>query len=235
MKKLAIIPARGGSKRIPKKNIKLFCGQPIIAYSIQVAKESGLFDSIIVSTDDENIARIAREYGAKTPFMRPSELSDDFTGTGAVTAHALEYFKSQNENFDFCCTIYATAPFLQANTLKQSFNELIASQAKYCFGATSYPYPIWRSFSVNENKRCEMFFKENFDKRSQDLQDAYHDAGQFYWDNLKLNSDKNIFQGDSIAHILPRTAVQDIDTKEDWDMAELLYKAILRQSSNRFL
>lgn len=232
---VAIIPARGGSKRIPKKNIKNFFGKPMIGYSIEAARDSNLFSDIIVSTDSEEIAKVAKRFGAKVPFMRPDELSDDFTGTGAVVRHALEFLTSSGKKYDFCCTIYATAPFLQANALKQSFEKLKNSTAKYCFSATSFSYPFWRSFSIDENERCKMFFPEHFKSRSQDLEEAYHDAGQFYWDKLNMHSTKLIFESDSIPFILPRYMAQDIDTQEDWDMAELMLKALVRQNNNRVL
>lgn len=227
-KAVAIIPARGGSKRIPRKNIKLFHGKPLIAYSIEVALKSKLFDKVIVSTDDEEIAKIAKEYGAIVPFLRPKELSDDFIGTGAVVNHALEYLKSLGEIYDFVCTIYATAPFLDEKYLIEGFEKLKNSSAKNAFSCTSMPFPIQRTFKITQNERCEMFWPENFSKRSQDLEEAYQDAGQFYWTNFNIKSDEIIFGKDSIPIILPRFLVQDIDTLEDWNRAEYMYEAILR-------
>jgi pseudaminic acid cytidylyltransferase len=223
---IAIIPARGGSKRIPKKNIKLFHGKPLIAYSIEVALKSNLFDKVIVSTDDEEIAQIAIRYGAIVPFLRPKELSDDFTGTGAVINHALEYLKHQGENYDFCCTIYATAPLLQKEYLIEGFEKLKNSDAHRAFSVTSMPFPIQRTFKIDKNGRCEMFWKENFYKRSQDLEEAYQDAGQFYWINLKNTSDDIPFGKDSIPVVLPRHLVCDIDTLEDWIRAEFMYMSL---------
>ena len=225
-KAVAIIPARGGSKRIPRKNIKDFFGKPLIAYSIEVALKSKLFDKVIVSTDDEEIAKIAVEYGAVVPFLRPKELSDDFTGTGAVVNHALEYLKSVGENYDFVCTIYATAPFLDEKYLIEGFLKLKDSSAKNAFSCTSMPFPIQRTFKITQNERCEMFWPENFSKRSQDLEEAYQDAGQFYWTNLNIKSDEIIFGKDSIPIILPRFLVQDIDTLEDWQRAEIMYEVL---------
>lgn len=225
---VAIIPARGGSKRIPRKNIKDFHGKALIAYSIEIALKSNLFKKVIVSTDDEEIANIAMKYGATVPFIRPKDLSDDFTGTGAVVNHALEYLKEQGENYDFVCTIYATAPLLQEKYLIEGFNKLRNSNAKIAFSCTSMPFPIQRTFKVTDNERCEMFWPENFMKRSQDLEEAYQDAGQFYWTNLNIKSDDIIFGKDSIPIILPRFLVQDIDTLEDWIRAEYMYEAILR-------
>lgn len=223
---VAIIPARGGSKRIPRKNIKDFHGKPFIAYSIEVALKSKLFDKVIVSTDDEEIAKIALEYGATVPFLRPKELSDDFTGTGAVVNHTLEYLKSVGENYDFVCTIYATAPFLDEKYLIEGFEKLKNSNAKNAFSCTSMPFPIQRTFKITQDERCEMFWPENFMKRSQDLEEAFQDAGQFYWTNLNIKSDEIIFGKDSIPIILPRFLVQDIDTLEDWTRTEIMYEVI---------
>ncbi|RXK13617.1 pseudaminic acid cytidylyltransferase [Halarcobacter mediterraneus] len=225
-KAIAIIPARGGSKRIPRKNIKPFYGKPLIAYSIEVALKSKLFDKVIISTDDEEIANIAKEYGAEVPFIRPKELSDDFTGTGAVVSHALDFLKSQNEEYDYCCTIYATAPLLQEKYLIEAFKKLKNSDAKIAFSCTSMPFPIQRTFKITQDNRCEMFWPENFSKRSQDLEEAYQDAGQFYFDDLKKTSSEIVFGKNSIPIILPRYLVQDIDTLEDWDRAQFLYEAI---------
>lgn len=225
-KNIAIIPARGGSKRIPKKNIKDFFGKPLIVYSIQAAIDSKLFDKVIVSTDDEEIANIAKEYGASIPFLRPKELSDDFSGTDVVINHALGFLKDQGEEFDFCCTIYATAPLLEKYFLIEGFEKLKNSKAKNAFSSTSMPFPIQRTFKINEEGRCEMFYPEHYLTRSQDLEEAYQDAGQFYWSNLKIQSDKMMFAEDSIPIILPRHLVQDIDTLEDWKRAEFMYKAV---------
>lgn len=223
---VAIIPARGGSKRIPKKNIKNFHGKPLIAYSIEVALKSKLFDKVVVSTDDEEIAKIAKEFGAEVPFLRPKELSDDFTGTGAVINHAINFLKEQGENIDFVCTIYATAPLLQEKYLIKAYEKIKDSNAKNAFSCTSMPFPIQRTFKITSNERCEMFWPENFMKRSQDLEEAFQDAGQFYWTNLNIKSNEIIFSKDSIPIILPRYLVQDIDTLEDWQRAEFMYEAI---------
>lgn len=230
-KALAIIPARGGSKRIPKKNIKFFHGKPLIAYSIEVALKSELFDKIIVSTDDEKIARIAKEYGAEVPFLRPKELSDDFTGTASVINHAIEYLKENGENYDFVCTIYATAPFLDEKYLIEGFEKLKNSNASNAFSCTSMPFPIQRTFKITKDERCEMFWPENFSKRSQDLEEAYQDAGQFYWTNLNIKSDEIIFGKDSIPIVLTRHLVQDIDTLEDWIRAEFMYEVLIKSKN----
>ncbi len=223
---VAIIPARGGSKRIPRKNIKDFFGKPLIAYSIQVALDSQLFDKVIVSTDDKEIADIAKQYGAEVPFLRPEKLSDDFTGTSDVINHTLKYLNERNEKYDYCCTIYATAPLLQTKYLIEGFNRIQKSDAINAFSATSMPFPIQRTFKIDENGRCEMFYPEFYYTRSQDLEEAYQDAGQFYWTKLTSQSDEIMFSKDSIPIILPRHLVQDLDTFEDWTRLEYLYKAL---------
>ena len=226
-KTIAVIPARGGSKRIPRKNIKPFCGKPMIAYSIEAAIRAGIFDEIIVSTDDEEIADIAKNAGASVPFMRPKELSDDFTATGAVVEHAIKFLQARGDRIKFVCTIYATAPLIDEIYIKLGLEKLRASNAKNAFSCTSMPFPIWRTFKIAKDGRCEMFWRENFDKRSQDLEEAYQDAGQFYWTNLDAPSSDEIFFGrDSIAIVLPRHLVQDIDTPQDWIRAEFLYEAV---------
>jgi pseudaminic acid cytidylyltransferase len=225
VKAVAIIPARGGSKRIPRKNIKIFHGKPLIAYSIEVALKSGLFDKVIVSTDDEEIAIIAREYGAEVPFLRPKKLSDDFTGTGDVIQHVLAKINKDNK-YDYICTIYATAPLLKVKYLLEGYNKLKNTNAINVFSATSMPFPIQRTFKLSDNGRCEMFTPEYYSARSQDLEEAYQDAGQFYWKRLNAESSEIMFGRDSIPIILPRHLVQDIDTQEDWDRAEVMYKVL---------
>jgi len=225
---VAIIPARGGSKRIPRKNIKLFDGKPIIAYSIQAAFESALFEKVIVSTDDDEIATVAKSYGAEVPFIRPKELSDDFTGTFDVVRHALEWLDANGETYSFACTVYATAPFLQARYLIEGYERLKHSDAVNAFSCTSMPFPIQRTFKVTADGRCEMFWPENYRARSQDLEESYQDAGQFYWSRVGMVSDV-MFSHDSIPIVLPRYLVQDIDTPEDWHRAELMYQAIKKE------
>ncbi|WP_419767667.1 pseudaminic acid cytidylyltransferase [Arcobacter sp.] len=225
---VCIIPARGGSKRIPKKNIKDFFGKPLISYTIETALKSKLFDKVVVSTDDETIAKVAKAYGAEVPFLRPVELSDDFTGTGAVISHALSFLQNQGEKYDYVCSIYATAPLLQVKYIQKGLERLQNSDAVNSFSATSMPFPIQRTFKI-KNDRCEMFWPENFSKRSQDLEEAYQDAGQFYWKNLHKQSSDVMFGKDTIPIILPRYLVQDIDTLEDWERAEVLYEVLKRQ------
>lgn len=225
---IAIIPARGGSKRIPRKNIKAFFGKPLIAYSIEVARQSGLFEKVIVSTDDEEIAQIAQEYGAEVPFVRPKELSDDFTNTGDVIKHTLEFLKTKGEEYRYVCTLYATAPLLQEKYLLEAFEALKDSDACMAFSATSMPFPIQRTFKLTPNNRCEMFTPEHFFTRSQDLEEAYQDAGQFYLEDRDRKLKDIAFGSQSIPIILPRYLVQDIDTLEDFLRAEIIYETLQR-------
>jgi pseudaminic acid cytidylyltransferase len=223
--KLAIIPARGGSKRIPRKNIKPFAGKPMIAWSIEAALVSGCFDRVIVSTDDEEIAEVARAHGAEVPFMRPPELSDDHTGTIPVVAHAVGWIGQHVGPLEFACCLYATAPFVQAQDLRQGLEVLQRSGAQYAFSVTSYAFPIQRAIRIRADERVEMLNPEHFNTRSQDLEEVFHDAGQFYWglSNAWLNHLK-IFGHDSVPVRLPRERVQDIDNVEDWTVAELKFR-----------
>ncbi len=224
---VAIIPARIGSKRIPKKNIKIFHGKPMIAYSIQAALKTKLFSSIIVSTDSMELANIAITYGAEVPFIRPAELSDDFTGTDAVILHALNYLIDHGADIQYVCCIYATAPFISASYIKKGFDLLKKENATSAFSVTTYPYPIYRSLKISEDGRLQMIWPDYMNVRSQDLSEAYHDAGQFYWaDAQKYLIEKKIFSKDAVPVVLPRYLVQDIDTDEDWQRAEAMYKVL---------
>ncbi len=224
---VAIIPARGGSKRIPHKNIKVFCGQPIIAYSIKAAQESGLFDRIIVSTDDPDIADVAKQYGAEIPFLRPSSLSDDFTGTIPVINHGINWLNNNGKHVQYVCCIYATAPFVQAKFLQEGYEKLIKNRKSFAFSVTSFGFPIQRSVRILDNGSLTAFYPEDVEKRSQDLVEAYHDAGQFYWGKARSFQDNEVlFSPVSIPVILPRYLVQDIDTPEDWRRAELMYRVL---------
>ncbi|MDO9623702.1 MAG: pseudaminic acid cytidylyltransferase [Pseudomonas sp.] len=230
--KIAIIPARGGSKRIPRKNIKLFCGKPMIAWSIEAALQSGCFDQVVVSTDDAEIADVARRYGATVPFMRPEELSDDYTGTTPVIRHAIEWFNQQGQGVEHACCLYATAPFVSADDLLCGLDLLQDNDCDYAFSATSYAFPIQRAIRLTEHGRVAMFNPEHFNTRSQDLDEAYHDAGQFYWGRAEAwLQGKMIFSPDSLPVLLPRHRVQDIDTPEDWIRAEWLFKAMQTQAT----
>lgn len=225
--RLAIIPARGGSKRIPRKNIRAFHGKPIIAYSIEAARKSGLFDRVIVSTDDEEIAVVARQYGAEIPFMRPPELSDDHTGTAAVVNHAIRWFQQQRQPVGHVCCIYATAPFVRVDDLQQGFDRLVRGGACFAFSVTSFAFPIQRAIRLLPEGGVEPVDPAAIEKRSQDLEETYHDAGQFYWGTAEaFLADVPLFSRTSIPVILPRHRVQDIDTPEDWTRAELLWQAV---------
>ena len=227
--KIAVIPARGGSKRIPRKNIRMFCGKPIIAYSIAAAQQAGLFDQVVVSTDDEEIASVAREFGAATPFIRPKEIADDFTGTNAVVKHAIAWFNERASNVAHACCLYATAPLMQARFIKEGFEALSRSNAAFAFSVTGYAFPIQRAVRVTADGHVDAIYPEHRMTRSQDLEPAYHDAGQFYWGTARaFLEDMPLFAPHSIGVVLPRHLVQDIDTPEDWDQAELIYRAANR-------
>lgn len=231
--KLAVIPARGGSKRIPRKNIKPFCGKPMIAWSIEAALASGCFDHIIVSTDNAEIADVARAYGAEVPFMRPSELSDDHTGTIPVVAHAVAWMAQQVGPVELACCLYATAPFVQAQDLRQGLEVLQKSGAQYAFTVAHFASPIQRAFRITDHERIEMFNAVQFNTRSQDLEEAYHDAGQFYWGRAHAwLAATPLFSHVSTPIVLPRFRVQDIDTQDDWIRAEMMFE-ILNPSRER--
>ena len=218
---VAIIPARGGSKRIPRKNVRVFAGKPMIAYSIECALRSGLFERVIVSTDDGEIARVAREFGAEVPFMRPSELADDFAGVTEVVAHSTEYLRDQGAELSAVCCIYATAPFMRAEDLREGLARLEAGDLRYVFAATTFAYPIFRSFTENDAGELEMCFPEHFTTRSQDLPEALHDAAQFCWGRPEAWLSKaRVFAPGSAVVRIPRWRVQDIDTEDDWARAE---------------
>ncbi|CAN7330375.1 pseudaminic acid cytidylyltransferase [Pseudomonas sp. GL-B-26] len=221
---VAIIPARGGSKRIPRKNLKPFDGVPMIVRSIRTALDCGLFDQVVVSTDDEEIADVARAHGAQVPFVRPVELADDFTGTAAVIVHAL----SQLPIFDYVCCIYATAPLLQARYLRQGHELLVQHPDKsFAFSVAGFGFPVQRALTLDEQGALTSLYPEFRTTRSQDLPEAYQDAGQFYWGRTEawLRGDV-LFSPASLPVILPRHLVQDIDTLEDWKRAEYLYAAL---------
>lgn len=224
---LCIIPARGGSKRIPRKNIKEFHGKPMIAYSIEAAKESGCFDRVIVSTDDAEIADLAKLWGAETPFIRPDNISDDYATTMDVIQHAIEWCENQGWQIDNVCCIYATAPFVQPADIKCGLTLLADSDINYAFSATSFAFPIQRAFYLDESGHVTMFQPEHLNTRSQDLIEAYHDAGQFYWGKVAaFKAALPLFDSHSKPVLLPRNRVQDIDTPEDWEFAELLYEVV---------
>jgi len=224
--RLAVIPARGGSKRIPRKNVKDFCGKPMIAWSIGTALESGCFDRVIVSTDDDEIAEVAMACGADVPFRRPAELSDDFTPTIPVIAHALEWQQRTSPVARACC-LYATAPFVRADDLREGLIRLERGGSDYAFSATTYGFPIQRAMRVDGDGHPSMFQPEHLGTRSQDLEEAWHDAGQFYWGAADAwLAGRPIFGAGSVIVPLPRYRVQDIDTVEDWQRAELIFNAL---------
>ncbi|MCP4264236.1 MAG: pseudaminic acid cytidylyltransferase [Candidatus Brocadiaceae bacterium] len=224
---IAIIPARGGSKRIPGKNMRPFFGKPIIQYSITAAIESGLFSRVIVSTDSQVIADLATRFGAEVPFIRDADISDDFTPVADVVHHALVSLHEKHEPCEYACCILATAPFVRTENLRKGLNTIKAEKVASVFAVTTYPFPIFRALKITEEKRLEMFWPEHKFTRSNDLPEAYHDAGQFYWlDVRKFIKNKEIYTSDAVPVIIPRFLVQDIDTEEDWETAETIYQAV---------
>lgn len=224
---VAIIPARGGSKRIPNKNIKSFAGQPIISYSIKAAQHADLFDRIIVSTDSEEIAEVAKTYGAEVPFMRPPELADDYATTSSVILHTLDWLKKHGENVTYLCCIYGTAPMIRSDDIIKGLEILKINGAASAFSVTTFSYPIFRGLKINKNDRLEMIWPENIKVRSQDLPEAYHDAGQFYWAKADCYlKNKRFLSDDAMPVVIPRYLVQDIDTLEDWKAAEFMFKTL---------
>jgi pseudaminic acid cytidylyltransferase len=224
MNNIAIIPARGGSKRIPKKNIKEFCGKPVIAYSIETALSSKLFDEVMVSTDDEDIVEIAIQYGAKIPFIRSVENAGDHATTFNVLKEVLQNYKQLNRKFEYACCIYPTAPFVTNSLLDEAYKKLIEQDFDAVFPVVQYSYPIWRSLKVEDDK-IGMWWPENINKRSQDLPPSYHDAGQFYWFNIeKILQAGSLFTANTGAVLTDELHAQDIDTLQDWELAEFKYR-----------
>lgn len=225
--RMAVIPARGGSKRIPRKNIKSFCGKPMIAWSIETALQSGCFDEVVVSTDDAEIAEVALQCGAQAPFVRPAALSNDHTGTIPVIRHAINWILAHGQTPAQVCCLYATAPFVSVEDLQRGLTVLTETACDYAFSVASYAFPIQRAIRITNTGRVEMFNPEHFTTRSQDLEDAYHDAGQFYWGRAEAwLAERVIFGPASVPVLLPRHRVQDIDTPEDWERAEWMFKAL---------
>ena len=220
---VAVIPARGGSKRIPRKNIREFAGKPMIAHSIECAIKSALFSRVIVSTDDEEVSEIALAFGAEVPFQRPKELSDDQATTNAVMAHSVEWLMEGSADVFAVCCIYATAPFIRAADLKRGFAVLESGRWEYVFSATDHAFPVFRSFQKNTAGAVNMLFPEHSNTRSQDLPEVFHDAAQFYWGRPQawLRSVR-IFDVNSTMIFVPRWRVQDIDTEQDWIRAEAM-------------
>ncbi|WP_085631131.1 MULTISPECIES: pseudaminic acid cytidylyltransferase [unclassified Pseudomonas] len=224
MSNVAIIPARGGSKRIPRKNLKPFDGVPMIVRSIRTALESGLFDQVVVSTDDQEIADVVQAHGAQVPFLRPASLADDFTGTAAVIEHALRQLPA----FDYACCVYATAPLLQARYLREGFEALERHPDKsFAFSVCGFGFPVQRALTLDGQGALTALYPEFRNTRSQDLPEAFQDAGQFYWGRREAwLRGEVLYSPASLPVILPRHLVQDIDTPEDWMRAEYLYAAL---------
>jgi N-acylneuraminate cytidylyltransferase len=225
--RLCVIPARGGSKRIPRKNILPFAGRPMIAWSIDAARASGLFDRVIVSTDDAEIAAVAREGGAELPFMRPDELANDHAGSTEVVTHATAWALAQGWTLEAVCMLYATAPFVQAEDLQAGLQALRSGDWDYAFSVTDHAYPIHRSLTLDAEGRLGMVFPEHYTTRSQDLPHSFHDAGQWYWGRpAAWLEERRIFAPRSKPVHIPRWRVQDIDTPDDWRRAELMFAAL---------
>ena len=229
--RLAIIPARGGSKRIPRKNIKLFCGQPMLAYPIQAALDSGVADKVVVSTDDEEIADIALHYGAEVPLLRPAELADDHTGTTEVIRDTLQRLLASGWDISHCACIYATTPLLSGATIRLAYEQLVSTQADYVFTAARFSFPIQRALLQSKQGGVIPFDPQSIGKRSQDLAETFHDAGQLYWGRSEawLKASQTLFGPNTKMLVLPHHLVQDIDTPDDWHRAELLYQ-LLKQA-----
>ncbi|MCC5827203.1 pseudaminic acid cytidylyltransferase [Alkalimonas sp.] len=234
---VAIIPARGGSKRIPGKNRRDFCGAPMLSYPIKAALASGCIDRVIVSTDDDAIAEVARHFGAEVPFMRPKDLSDDYTGTTAVIRHALKWLKSHGELPEYACCLYATTPLLQPQDLCQALLLLKKSTRHFVFSAARYSFPIQRALLQTEDGSVAPYDPASIGKRSQDLPETFHDAGQFYWgrSNSWLSGEHRMFSESASMYLLPDHRVQDIDTPADWRRAELLYQLLHNDSDHEDL
>ena len=232
MKTLAIITARGGSKRIPGKNIKEFLGMPIIAYSIQAALSAGCFDEVMVSTDDEKIATIAKQYGAVVPFLRSSKNADDFTTTAEVITEVIEKYLEQGIIFTHACCLYPTAPFITAQKLNDAFTLLQTFKCDSVIPVTEFSFPILRSFKMNNEANISFNWPEHALTRSQDLEKAFHDCGQFYFIDVSLFMEsKKLISKNTKAIVMPNTEVQDIDNEEDWILAEIKYSFLKQKST----
>lgn len=224
---LCIIPARGGSKRIPRKNIKLFLGKPIIAYSIEAATQSNLFDEIMISTDDEEIANVALKYGTKVPFMRSRENANDFATLADVLIEVINQYKEIGKSFQNSCCILPTAPLIKANRINEAFSKFTESDFDSICPVVEFSYPILRALEFDDNYKLKMIWPEHMRTRSQDLKPAFHDSGSFYWvKNDALLEQKTLFCKNGSAIVLPETEVQDIDNETDWKLAELKFKLI---------
>lgn len=226
MSNLCIIPARGGSKRIPRKNIKDFLGKPIIAYSIEIALQSGLFDEVMVSTDDDEIAQVAKNFGASVPFMRSKENADDYATLADVIDEVKRGYINAKKVFENICCILPTAPFVQIHNVIQSYQKLVDSRFDSIRPIVKYGYPIQRAIKMSKDGEVSFFYPKFTKSRSQDLENSYHDAGQFYW--MKFSNGMHSSSRGAI--IIPEKFVQDIDTEEDWELAEIKYSILLKKS-----
>ncbi|GAB4153882.1 MAG: pseudaminic acid cytidylyltransferase [Winogradskyella sp.] len=234
MSNLAIIPARGGSKRIPKKNIKSFLGKPIISYSIEAALKSNCFEEVMVSTDDSEIAKIAVQYGAKVPFIRSHENANDFAVLADVISEVLERYASNNKKFKNICCLLPTAPFIDSEKLKEAYRIFMDKKFDSIFPILEYSFPIQRSLKI-ESDKVKMVWEEHLNSRSQDLEPRYHDSGQFYW--LKTETflkERKLFTPNTGPFVISPLEAQDIDTETDWKLAEIKYKLMLDEKKNNF-
>ena len=223
---IAVIPARGGSKRIPRKNVKHFAGQPMIAYAIQAAIDSELFDHVVVTTDDDEISEIARQLGAEVPFKRPVALSDDQTPTVPVIRHAIEHCRNIGWKFDMVCCIYPCVPLIQVQDLKKSLEQLKNSDAEFCFPVGEYTSPIQRALKMNSAKTISSFYPEFELTRTQDLEHSYLDAGQFYWGAANSWNTNDRLHSNSVGYSIPTWRTVDIDTSDDWQRAEIIFDSL---------
>jgi len=228
--KVAVIPARGGSKRIPRKNIREFAGKPMIAHAISAAKQSGLFERIVVSTDDRDIACIAREWGADTPFTRPAELADDYTATVPVIAHAITACQALGWDIDYACCIYPCAPFIQTTDLMHALDLLQTTQAAYSFPVTEFPSPIQKALRRLPDGQMQPFYPEFELARTQDMEPAYHDAGQFYWGKTDAWLINDKIHRSGVGLPIPSWRVVDIDTTDDWERAVIFYELLEKEN-----
>ncbi len=228
MKKgIAVITARGGSKRIPKKNIKQFCGKPIIAYAIEAAQKSGIFEEVMVSTDSDEIAQISMKYGAVVPFMRSDKNSDDFATTEDVIMEVVTEYRRRGEEFDYVCCLYPTTPFVSGEMLKEAVTLMQEKRPAVVIPVVQFSYPPQRSFIIDNNGYAKFKYPQYVRARSQDLEKEYHDAGQFYIYNVeKLFALNGCIEDDFVPIVLPEICVQDIDTMSDWKLAELKYELL---------
>jgi len=224
---IAIIPARGGSKRIPRKNIKEFCGKPMLAYAVNAAKASGLFDHVVVSTEDKEIAEIANKYEAETPFLRPFELANDYTVTAEVIEHAIRACQQLGWEFDKVCCIYPSVPFIQINDLIGAARLLNDGGAGFSFPITEFPSPIQRALRLLNKSKIQPFDSEFQLTRTQDLEPAFYDAGQFYWGSVDAWLSNFKIHSNGLGYRIPNWRVVDIDTPDDWMRAELIFQSII--------